>query len=92
MFDEATSALDTEAERVITEALDELAVRHTVLVIAHRLSTIMNADRILVLHEGKIVEEGSHTQLLAKNGYYHALWQNQLSRDAPAAEAPESSE
>jgi ABC-type transport system involved in Fe-S cluster assembly fused permease/ATPase subunit len=77
IFDEATSALDTEAERVISTALDELAVRHTVLVIAHRLSTVMNADRILVLHKGEIVEQGTHAELLAVDGYYRSLWQHQ---------------
>ncbi len=80
LFDEATSALDTEAERVISSALDELAVRHTVLVIAHRLSTVMNADRILVLHQGQIVEQGTHAELLVVEGYYHSLWQHQRNR------------
>ncbi len=78
LFDEATSALDTEAERVITDALDELAVKHTVLVIAHRLSTVMNADEIVVLNDGAIVEQGTHVELLALGGYYQSLWQNQL--------------
>lgn len=82
LFDEATSALDTEAERVISTALDELAVRHTVLVIAHRLSTVMNADRILVLHQGQIVEQGTHAELLAVGGYYHSLWQHQRNRSS----------
>ena len=78
LFDEATSALDTDAERIITEALDELAVKHTVLVIAHRLSTVMNADQILVLDDGVVVEQGTHAQLLQCGGYYQSLWQNQL--------------
>lgn len=78
VFDEATSALDTAAERVINEALDELAVRHTVLVIAHRLSTVMNADRILVLHEGAIVEQGTHAELLGAGGQYSTLWRHQV--------------
>lgn len=77
LFDEATSALDTEAERVISTALDELAERHTVLVIAHRLSTVMNADRILVLNQGQVVEQGSHAELLAAGGFYKSLWQHQ---------------
>jgi len=85
IFDEATSALDTEAERVITEALDELAVRHTVLVIAHRLSTVMSADRILVLHDGEIVEQGTHAELLEKDGLYKTLWQNQLRQEQEAS-------
>lgn len=80
LFDEATSALDTAAERVINEALDELAVKHTVLVIAHRLSTVMNADRILVLHEGAVVEQGTHNELLEMGGRYSILWQNQLRK------------
>nr|WP_255428874.1 ABC transporter ATP-binding protein/permease [Saccharophagus sp. K07] len=82
IFDEATSALDTETERVITQALDELAVKHTVLIIAHRLSTVMNADRILVLHEGEIVEQGTHIELLARKGVYSVLWQNQLHQES----------
>lgn len=77
LFDEATSALDTEAERVISAALDELAERHTVLIIAHRLSTVMNADRILVLHQGQVVEQGTHAELLELEGYYWSLWQHQ---------------
>jgi ABC-type transport system involved in Fe-S cluster assembly fused permease/ATPase subunit len=81
LFDEATSALDTAAERVINEALDELAVKHTVLIIAHRLSTVMNADRILVLHDGSVVEQGTHGELLALGGYYNTLWLNQLRKD-----------
>lgn len=82
IFDEATSALDTETERVITQALDELAVKHTVLIIAHRLSTVMNADRILVLHEGEIVEQGTHIELLARKGVYSVLWQNELHQES----------
>jgi ATP-binding cassette subfamily B protein len=87
LFDEATSALDTEAERVISAALDELAERHTVLIIAHRLSTVMNADRILVLHQGQVVEQGTHAELLTLGGYYGSLWQHQRDdshRDAIA--------
>jgi len=83
LFDEATSALDTAAERVINEALDELAVKHTVLVIAHRLSTVMNADRILVLHDGAIVEQGTHSELLELGGQYSVLWRNQLRKPTP---------
>jgi ABC-type transport system involved in Fe-S cluster assembly fused permease/ATPase subunit len=80
LFDEATSALDTAAERVINEALDELSVKHTVLVIAHRLSTVMNADRILVLHDGAVVEQGTHSELLDLEGQYSILWRNQLRK------------
>ncbi|EKO3814014.1 lipid A ABC transporter ATP-binding protein/permease MsbA [Vibrio harveyi] len=73
ILDEATSALDTESERAIQSALDELQKDKTVLVIAHRLSTIENADEILVVDEGKIVERGSHADLIAKDGAYAQL-------------------
>ncbi|CZF82150.1 lipid A ABC transporter ATP-binding protein/permease MsbA [Grimontia marina] len=73
ILDEATSALDTESERAIQAALDELQKDRTVLVIAHRLSTIENADQILVVDEGEIVERGTHADLLAKDGAYAQL-------------------
>ncbi len=73
ILDEATSALDTEAERYIQAALEELMARRTTLVIAHRLSTIENADRILVMQSGRIVEQGCHAELLALGGYYARL-------------------
>lgn len=73
IFDEATSALDTESEKVVQEALDNLMKNRTSLVIAHRLSTIRNADEIIVLKKGVIVEQGSHEQLLKNKGYYHSL-------------------
>lgn len=73
ILDEATSALDTENERVVQEALDRLMKDRTTIVIAHRLSTIKNADKICVMHNGEIVEEGNHDQLMALNGYYHRL-------------------
>jgi len=73
ILDEATSALDTESERLVQDALEKLMKTRTTVAIAHRLSTIKNADEICVLHEGQIVERGSHDELLAKNGYYHKL-------------------
>ena len=73
ILDEATSALDTESERLVQEALDRLTKTRTTVAIAHRLSTIKNADEILVMHEGRIVERGTHEALLQKDGYYKKL-------------------
>ncbi|MCR6719450.1 MAG: ATP-binding cassette domain-containing protein [Chitinophagaceae bacterium] len=73
ILDEATSALDTETERAIQLSLAELSAGRTTLVIAHRLATIANADRILVVEDGRIVEEGSHATLVALNGRYRRL-------------------
>ena len=78
LFDEATSALDSEAERSILAALSEIAKDKTTIVIAHRLSTIVDADQIVVLDKGQIVEQGSHAELLAVQGKYAKLWQMQL--------------
>ena len=73
ILDEATSALDTESERLVQEALERLMKTRTTIAIAHRLSTIKNADEIYVLHEGRIVERGTHDELLERNGYYRKL-------------------
>ncbi|KAJ5551110.1 hypothetical protein N7461_005808 [Penicillium sp. DV-2018c] len=79
LLDEATSAVDSSTESDIQLALDRLRTKRTTFVIAHRLSTISNADRILVMHEGRIVESGSHTELLKKEGgRYYNLWHNQF--------------
>ena len=74
VLDEATSALDNESEVLIQEALERLMVNRTSFVIAHRLSTIHNADRILVMDNGKIIESGAHAELMAKKGLYHRLY------------------
>ena len=77
ILDEATASLDTESERSVQEALDRLMSTRTTIAIAHRLSTIRNADEIIVMHEGKIVERGRHDELLAQDGYYKRLTQMQ---------------
>lgn len=77
ILDEATSALDTESERVVQEALDRLMVGRTSFVIAHRLSTIKNADKIMVLEKGKLVEQGTHDELMEKDGLYAHLYKIQ---------------
>ncbi|BCV62231.1 ABCB family ABC transporter ATP-binding protein/permease [Shewanella algae] len=82
IFDEATSSLDSRSERAILKALDEVAKGHTSLVIAHRLSTVVEADKILVLHQGRLVESGTHDHLLAADGYYARLWRIQHTKQA----------
>ena len=73
VLDEATSALDTESERLVQDALENMMKNRTSVVIAHRLSTIQNADTIVVMHKGEIAEQGSHLELLAKDGIYKKL-------------------
>jgi subfamily B ATP-binding cassette protein MsbA len=87
ILDEATSALDVESERLVQEAIDRLLEGRTVFVIAHRLATIQHADRILVLDGGRLVEEGTHTALLAREGAYARLHALQFDRREPAADA-----
>lgn len=80
ILDEATSALDNKSEAIVQQAIDNLMKDRTVLVIAHRLSTIQNADKIVVINEGHIVEEGTHQELLAKKGAYEALYMAQFHK------------
>lgn len=77
VLDEATSALDSESEKLIQDALRELMKNRTAIVIAHRLSTIQHMDRIIVLDEGSIAEQGAHAELLRKKGIYAKLWAHQ---------------
>ncbi|MDX1654781.1 MAG: lipid ABC transporter permease/ATP-binding protein, partial [Candidatus Competibacteraceae bacterium] len=77
ILDEATSALDAESERRVQQALETLRRGRTAFIIAHRLSTIVNADRIVVMQQGRIVETGSHRQLLAREGIYAGLYRIQ---------------
>jgi subfamily B ATP-binding cassette protein MsbA len=78
ILDEATSALDTESERLVQDALEKLMKNRTSIVIAHRLSTVRNADMICVFHEGEIVEQGTHDELIALDGRYRRLHSMQM--------------
>ena len=100
LFDEATSALDTHTEKEIQASLREVSAGRTTLMIAHRLSTVVDADEILVLDQGRIVERGRHLDLLARGGAYAAMWRRQQeveearevlqhSDEEPAVEAAE---
>ena len=80
IFDEATSALDNESEKIVQESLEKLAKNRTTFVIAHRLSTIREADSILVMKDGKIIEQGNHDTLLAQNGFYATLYNSQFDQ------------
>ncbi|MGH7618978.1 MAG: ATP-binding cassette domain-containing protein, partial [Gemmatimonadaceae bacterium] len=86
ILDEATSALDTESERLVQEAVDRLLEGRTVFVIAHRLSTVVNSDLILVLDQGRIVERGTHAELLAERGAYFRLHSLQFRDQRPSGE------
>jgi ATP-binding cassette, subfamily B, bacterial MsbA len=88
VFDEATSALDSESERLVQDAVETLLRGRTVFVIAHRLSTVLNADQILVLDHGRIVQRGTHAELLAEGGLYGKLYRLQFEDRLPAGAAP----
>jgi ABC-type multidrug transport system fused ATPase/permease subunit len=88
VLDEATSALDAESERLVQDAVERLMAGRAALVIAHRLATIRQADEILVLEEGRIVQRGTHASLLAEGGLYRRLYESQF-RDEPVAVAGE---
>ena len=94
ILDEATSSVDTRTERKIQTALDQMLKGRTSIVIAHRLSTIRNADLLLVLNEGQIVERGKHDELLEKKGFYYDLYMSQFRREEqePGTNGRESQE
>jgi ATP-binding cassette subfamily B protein len=83
VLDEATSALDSESERLVQDALDKIMAKKTVIAIAHRLSTIRHLDRILVFDKGRVVEDGTHDELLREEGIYYNLWQMQSNGFLP---------
>ena len=80
VLDEATSALDNKAEAIVQKAIDNLMQDKTVFIIAHRLSTIKNADIILVMNEGNIIEQGNHEELMKLNGFYAELYNSQFKK------------
>ena len=77
ILDEATSALDYHSEILVQNAINKISVNKTIIIIAHRLSTIINADKIVLLHDGKIIEEGTHQQLMKNSGLYEGLYRTQ---------------
>ena len=89
IFDEATSALDSRTEKIIQAELRQIAENRTTLVIAHRLSTIVDADQILVMESGRIIERGSHRELLEQASIYANMWALQQQEEQARAETPE---
>ena len=81
VLDEATSSLDSISEKAVQKALEEMHENRTILIVAHRLSTVLNADRIVVLDAGRVVEQGSHVELLARNGKFAQMWELQSSSE-----------
>ena len=77
VFDEATSSLDSKSEQAILEAINEVSKNRTTIVIAHRLSTIVDADKIIVMNNGQVIEQGDQQSLIAKQGHYYKMWQLQ---------------